>query len=63
MLNSRTAYPAKLDGTSGHIVLEPRNNGLVQSRITFEPLSGTHESFVYPIDDIVELKKVREPAV
>jgi hypothetical protein len=52
-------YPAKLDGTSGHIVLEMSNDSLVQPQIAFVPLTGTKEDFVLPIDDIVELKKVR----
>lgn len=56
------AYPAKLEGTSGHIILEPRNDGLVAPQITFVPLSGTHETFVFAIDDIVEIKKVRVAA-
>ena len=52
------AYPAKLEGTSGHIVLEPRTDGLAQPQVTFVPLSGSNENLVFAIDDIVELKKV-----
>lgn len=52
-------YPAKLDGTSGHIVLEMPNENLAHPQIAFVPLTGTKEDLVLPVDDIVELKKVR----
>ncbi|WWD17538.1 hypothetical protein CI109_101979 [Kwoniella shandongensis] len=51
------SYPAKLDGTSGHIILENKNDVLTQPQITFVPISGKKEHFVWAIDDIVEIKK------
>jgi hypothetical protein len=58
-----SAYPAKLDGTSGHIIIENRNEILTQPQISFVPLTGKTPKFVYPIDDIVEIKKVRRSAL
>ena len=52
------AFPAKLDGTSGHIILEPRNDVLADPQIAFVPISGREETFVHPIDNIVEIQKV-----
>ncbi|CAD6577000.1 MAG: hypothetical protein TREMPRED_001836 [Tremellales sp. Tagirdzhanova-0007] len=56
---SPESYPAKLDGTTGHIILESRNEILDQPQVTFVPLSGKRETFVFAIDDIVELKKAQ----
>jgi hypothetical protein len=53
------AYPAKLDGVSGHIILEPRNEILQSPQISFVPVSGKKETFIRPLDDIIEIKKVR----
>ena len=53
-----SSFPAKLDATSGHIVLDGSHDNLVHPRISFVPISGTSERFILPIDDIVELKKV-----
>jgi hypothetical protein len=47
-----------LGKTSGHIILEGRSHNLLEPRISFVPISGTDATFVYPIDDIVEIKKV-----
>lgn len=52
------AYPAKFEGTTGHIILENRNDILPAPQLTFVPDSGTKEHFVWAIDDIVEIKKV-----
>lgn len=51
-----TAYPAKLDGKSGKIVIIPvsAHNGL--ARISFVTLTG-REVFVRQVNDIVELKR------
>ncbi|KAK8864161.1 hypothetical protein IAR55_001407 [Kwoniella newhampshirensis] len=54
---SPESYPAKLDGVSGHIILENKNEVLTQPRISFVPISGKKEHFTWAIDDIVELKK------
>ncbi|WVQ99136.1 hypothetical protein IAU59_006268 [Kwoniella sp. CBS 9459] len=51
------SYPCKLDGTSGHLILENRSDIIKEPRITFVPVSGKSEHFVLPIDDIVEIKK------
>ncbi|WVW83609.1 hypothetical protein I302_105630 [Kwoniella bestiolae CBS 10118] len=51
------SYPCKLDKTSGHIILENRNDIIKEPRITFVPISGKSEHFVWPVDDIVEIKK------
>jgi hypothetical protein len=56
---SPNAYPAKLDGTDGHIVLEMADDTMVFPQIAFVPLMAKKEKFIFPIDDIVELKKVR----
>jgi len=53
-------YPAKLDGQTGYIIIEPVNDELVLPHIAFVPSSGKSEEFVMPIDDIVEIKKVRD---
>jgi hypothetical protein len=53
------AYPAKLDGTSGRIIIEGRNELLAEAQISFVPLTGKQPKFVRPINDIVEIKKVR----
>lgn len=55
------AYPAKLNGTSGHIIIDSRNEGVSMPTISFVPVSGTKAHFVRPIDDIVEIKKVSRP--
>jgi len=52
------AFPARLGKTSGHIILEGRSHNLLEPRISFVPISGTDATFIYPIDDIVEIKKV-----
>jgi hypothetical protein len=52
------AYPAKLDGTSGRIIIEGRNELLAEAQISFVPLTGKQPKFVRPINDIVEIKKV-----
>jgi hypothetical protein len=52
------AFPAKYDGTAGHIILEPRNDSLVLPQLSFVPIAGREASFTLPIDDIVEIKKV-----
>jgi hypothetical protein len=54
----RLAFPARLGKTSGHIILEGRSANLLEPRVSFVPISGTGATFVYPIDDIVEIKKV-----
>ncbi|WRT66094.1 uncharacterized protein IL334_003047 [Kwoniella shivajii] len=54
---SNHSFPCKLDKTSGHIILENRNDIIKEPRITFVPISGKSEHFVWPIDDIVEIKK------
>lgn len=54
----KPAYPAKLDGTSGHIIIDMANDQLPLPQISFVPLTGKAASFILPIDDIVELKKV-----
>ncbi|KAE8537706.1 hypothetical protein D1P53_005762 [Cryptococcus gattii VGV] len=51
------SYPAKLNGTSGHIIIDSRNEGISMPTISFVPVSGTKAHFVRPIDDIVEIKK------
>ncbi|KGB74623.2 hypothetical protein CNBG_0461 [Cryptococcus deuterogattii R265] len=51
------SYPAKLNGTSGHIIIDSRNEGISMPTISFVPVSGTKAQFVRPIDDIVEIKK------
>ncbi|EIW70937.1 hypothetical protein TREMEDRAFT_73606 [Tremella mesenterica DSM 1558] len=51
------SFPAKLDGTSGHIIIENKNDILQVPQISFVPLSGKGPSFVWSIDDIVEIKK------
>ena len=56
----KLAYPARLDGTSGQIILEARTDSLIAPQITFVPLSGKEETFVFAIDDIVEIKKVSD---
>lgn len=54
------AFPATLNGTSGYIILESRNDILPAPQVSFVAASGTgKEHFVWPIDDIVEIKKVR----
>jgi hypothetical protein len=57
------AFPAKLNGESGHIILEGRNDILTAPQISFVPIAGKAERFVWPLDDIVEIKKVRPPAL
>ena len=52
------AFPARLDRTSGHLILEGRSHNLLEPQISFVPISGTKATFTYPIDDIVEIKKV-----
>lgn len=52
------AYPAKLNGESGHIIVEGRNEVLTAPQLTFVPIVGNSERFVWPLDDIVEIKKV-----
>ncbi|KAI9639865.1 uncharacterized protein MKK02DRAFT_18941 [Dioszegia hungarica] len=52
------SFPAKLNGTSGYIILESRNDILPAPQVSFVAASGTgKEHFVWPIDDIVEIKK------
>lgn len=58
-----TAFPAKLNGESGHIILEGRNDILTAPQISFVPIAGKSERFVWPLDDIVEIKKVRPAAL
>ncbi|KAL8276463.1 hypothetical protein RQP46_011113 [Phenoliferia psychrophenolica] len=51
------SYPAKLDGTSGHIVIT-HQEGLAPT-LTFEPLHHPDKpSFNEPVADLVEVKKV-----
>jgi hypothetical protein len=57
-MTSPPAFPAKLDGTSGHIILEPRNDTLLIPQMSFVPVSGGKITFTRAIDDIVEIKKV-----
>ncbi|KAK4686220.1 hypothetical protein P7C73_g3921, partial [Tremellales sp. Uapishka_1] len=51
------SYPARLDSTSGHIILESKNDRLLSPQIAFVPVAGKEERFVRAIDDIVEIKK------
>ncbi|WWC89593.1 uncharacterized protein L201_004518 [Kwoniella dendrophila CBS 6074] len=51
------SFPCKLDKTSGHIILENRNDIIKEPRITFVPISGKSHHFVWAVDDIVEIKK------
>lgn len=51
------SYPAKLNGTSGHIIIDSREEGISMPTISFVPVSGTKAHFVRPVDDIVEIKK------
>ncbi|ORY32602.1 hypothetical protein BCR39DRAFT_564238 [Naematelia encephala] len=51
------SYPAKLDGTAGHIILEGRSDTVIHPQISFVPIVGSKAEFILPIDDIVELKK------
>ena len=46
------------DGTSGHIILDGVSDVLTTPQISFVPLSGDKATFIFPIDDIVEIKKV-----
>ncbi|KAK4684455.1 hypothetical protein P7C73_g5722, partial [Tremellales sp. Uapishka_1] len=50
-------YPARLDGVSGHIVLESRSGHLQAPRVSFVPTAGRKDNLVWQIDDIIELKK------
>ncbi|KAL7421556.1 hypothetical protein Q5752_003325 [Cryptotrichosporon argae] len=54
---SRDEFPAKYDGTSGHIILDAANEATRVPRIAFVPLSGKDAAFQFAVDDIVELKK------
>lgn len=58
--DSAVAYPAKLDGTSGHIIIDSRKEDISMPTISFVPVSGTKAHFVRPIDDIVEIKKASQ---
>ncbi|ORX36894.1 hypothetical protein BD324DRAFT_627598 [Kockovaella imperatae] len=51
------SYPAKLEGDSGHIILEGVSETLKSPQISFVPLTGSKPKFVLPVDDIVEMKK------
>ncbi|WVQ82424.1 hypothetical protein IAT38_004552 [Cryptococcus sp. DSM 104549] len=51
------SYPAKYDGSSGHIIIDSRNEALTYPQISFVPLVGKKAHFIRPIDDIVEIKK------
>ena len=53
-----SAFPARWDGNSGHIIIEAANDHLPTPQVAFVPLSGTDAKFIKPIDDIVEIKKV-----
>lgn len=53
------AYPCKLDGVAGHIILENKSDTLIAPQVSFVPISGIKEHLVWPLDDIVEIKKVR----
>lgn len=59
--DSAVAYPAKLNGTSGHIIIDSREEGISMPTISFVPVSGTKAHFVRPVDDIVEIKKASRP--
>ncbi|ODN79884.1 hypothetical protein L202_03778 [Cryptococcus amylolentus CBS 6039] len=52
-----SSYPCKLDGTSGHIILDSKKEGVAMPTISFVPTSGKEAVFRRPIDDIVEIKK------
>nr|ODN82538.1 hypothetical protein L203_05347 [Cryptococcus depauperatus CBS 7841] len=51
------SYPAKLDGTSGRIILNTPKDRVSIPTISFVPTSSKTAYFVRPIDDIVEIKK------
>ncbi|GAA5906885.1 hypothetical protein JCM6882_006856 [Rhodosporidiobolus microsporus] len=52
------SFPAKLNGTSGHLIVKHSANNAV-STLSFVPLKAnwSHPTFEHPIEDLVELKK------
>lgn len=48
-----------MDGQSGYIILENRGDVVIAPQISFVTIGGKGEQFVWKIDDIVEIKKVR----